>query len=433
MSLVVKNGRAFMGGKLVAADVLCDKGTIKKVGKGLKGDKAIDASGKIVLPGVIDPHVHFRVPGEEYKEDWKTGSRAAAKGGVTTVLDMPNNQPSITSPLLLDRKRDAVAGKSLVNYGFHFGATAHNLDEISDVTGVASVKVYMASSTGDLLVPDAGDLYNVFHAARVGGHLVTVHAEDNELIHTFTAEAKQACEADPIVHTKIRRNVVAAEGASLAAIVSKEVGNRIHICHISTRQELDIIRRAAGRITCEATTHHLFLEDTDMNRLKNYAKMNPPLRSHEDRMALWENRALISCWCTDHAGHTKEEKDRDYWHAPSGVPGVETLLPLHLDAVNQGLETLPEMVARMSTNPARIFRLKGRGEIREGFAADMVVVDMDAKQTITNENVVAKCGWTPYDGLQLQGVPTHTIVNGSVVFDGGFGDPAGVEAYDRGV
>ncbi|MCK4327375.1 MAG: dihydroorotase family protein [Candidatus Diapherotrites archaeon] len=429
MSLAIRNGKVFTRGRLVSTDVLCDKGRIKKIGKNLKGDKAIDASGRLVLPGVIDPHVHFRTPGEEYKEDWKTGSRAAAKGGVTTVLDMPNNKPSITTQKLLDKKRKAIAGKSLVNYGLHFGATADNMEEISDATGIASVKAHMGSSTGDLLVPDTGDLYKVFHAAKIGGHVVAVHAENNELINKFTRDAKRACEGDPIVHTRIRRNIVAGEAASLAAIISKEVGNRLHICHISTRQELDVVRMAGGRITCEATTHHLVLEDNDMRRLGNYAKMNPPLRSHEDRMALWANRKLISCWCTDHAPHTREEKERDYWHAPAGVPGVETLLPLHLDAVNKGMETLPEMVARMTTNPARIFRLEGRGELREGFAADISIVDMDAKQTITNEDVVSKCGWTPYDGLQLQGVPTHTIVNGEVVFDGEFGAAVGVEAY----
>ena len=431
MTLTITGGKVFTGGKLVETDVLCDNGKIKKIGKRLNGGDTIDATGKIVLPGVIDPHVHFRVPGGEYKEDWKTASRAAAKGGVTTVLDMPNNAPSIITQKLLDEKRKIVAGKSLVNYGFHFGATPDNMGEITDVTGVASIKVFMGASTGDLLVSDPGDIYRVFHAAKVGGHLVTVHAENDALISKFSADAKKACDADPMVHTRIRRNIVAAEEASLAAIISKEVGNRLHICHASTRQEMEIVRLAGGRITTEATTHHLFLEDTDMNRLKNYGKMNPALRSHEDRMALWDNKPLISCWCTDHAPHTKTEKERDYWHAPAGVPGIETLLPLHLDAVNKGMQSLPEMVARMCTNPARIFRLKGRGEIREGFAADMVVVAMDEKQTVTNDDIVSKCSWTPYDGMQLQGVPTHTIVNGSVVYDGAFGDAVGEEAYAK--
>ncbi len=429
MSLVIKGGRAYINGKLRDADILCDGGKIKQIGRGLKGDNVVNAAGKLVLPGVIDTHVHFRVPGAEYKEDWGTASRASAKGGVTTVLDMPNNKPSIITRKLLDEKRRMVSGKSLVNYGFHFGATPDNMEEIKNVTRVASIKVFMGSSTGDLLVSDPGDIYNVFQAAKAGGHLVTVHAENEYLIREFAREAKRAAEAEPIIHTKIRRNIVAAEEASLAAIISKEVGNRLHICHISTRQELDVIRMAGGRITAEATTHHLFLEDKDMLRLKNYGKMNPPLRSHEDRMALWQNRNLISNYITDHAPHTKKEKDKGYWHAPAGVPGIETLLPLHLDAVNRGMESIDDIVLRMAMNPARIFGIKGRGEIKEGYAADLVVADMNAKQKVRNDDIVSKCGWSPYEGMELQGLPTHTIVNGEVVYDGAFGGTAGKEVF----
>ncbi len=430
MSLLVKNGKVFTQGKLVETDVLCENGAITKISKGLTGDNVIDASGKLVLPGVIDPHVHFRVPGGEHKEDWEHASKAAAKGGVTTVLDMPNNSPSITTQKLLNKKRKIVKGKSLVNYGFHFGATATNAEEIMDVSGIASVKVFMGASTGDLLVSDPGEIYRVFHAAKIAGHLVTVHAENDSLINKFTIDAKQACEADPIVHTRVRRNIVAAEEASLAAIISKEVGNRLHICHISTRQELDIIRMSGGRISAEAMTHHLFLEDKDMFKLGNFGKMNPPLRSADDKNALWENKELIACWATDHAPHTKKEKQQGYWQAPSGVPGVETLLPLHLNAVNRGMQSLEEMVARTSTNAAHIFGLENRGEIKEGFVADLVVVDMNEKYEIKNEEIVSKCGWTPYNGWQVQGRPTQTIVNGEVAFDGSFGEPNGIEAYN---
>lgn len=428
---LVKNGRVYIGGRVVEADVLCEDGVIKKIGRGLKSNDVVDARGKLVLPGVIDPHVHFRVPGGEHKEDWEHASKAAAKGGVTTVLDMPNNTPAITTRKLLDKKRAKIRGKSLVNYGFHFGATSENIREILEVSGIASIKVFMGASTGDLLVSDPGDIYTVFQAARVAGHLVTVHAENDMLINKFAADARRSCDADPFVHTRIRRNIVAAEEASLAAIISKEVGNRLHICHISTRQELDIIRMAGGRITCEATTHHLFLEDKDMWRLRNYGKMNPPLRSHADRIALWENRSLISCWATDHAPHTRAEKERGYWDAPSGVPGVETLLPLHLNAWNKGMQTLDELVAKTSMNAARIFNLEKRGEIKEGFAADLVIVDPKTKWIIKDADMITKCGWTPYDGTEVTGAVTHTIVNGNVVYDGSFGEARGEEVYNH--
>ncbi len=437
--LLIDNARIFTPQGIVEGSILCKDGEIVKIGsfEPPEVEDTINAHGNVVLPGIIDSHVHFREPGGDHKETWETASRAAAKGGVTTVLDMPNTSPPLTTVKRLADKRAMVRGRSYVNYGFHFGATPTNAEEILLADNIASVKVYMGSTTGDLLVDDDGALYTIFKAAKQAGFLVMVHAENEALIKKLTADAKKAGHNSPSIHPRIRDNVVAAEASSRAAIISKSVGNRLHIAHISTRQELNVVRLSNGRVTCEATPHHLLLEEDALESMGNFAKMNPPLRSDADRRALWRQFANITTVATDHAPHTRSEKQKDYWEAPAGVPGVETLLPLMLNEVSRGRIELGDVVEKLCYAPARVFGLPTKGKIVEGCDADLTIIDMNLTKVIDDSSIVSKCGWSPFCGFRVRGWPVTTIVNGQIVYNkANFFEPVGKEvrfSHQKGV
>lgn len=428
MSLAIKNGRIFFDGRLIEAEILCEDGKIKKIAKRVDGDETVNARGNLVLPGVIDAHVHFRVPGMEHKEDWVTGSRSAAKGGVTTVLDMPNTLPPTTTVKLLEEKRRLVKGKSLVNYGFYFGATKDNMEEIMRAKGVPGVKLYMASTTGTLLVEDDESILRVMKAAKDSGKLIIAHAEDEFLLRESIEKAKKLDESDPLLHTKARPKQCAIKGAERACKLAKEAGNRLHVTHISTPDEVEVISKYPG-VTCDTTTSYLFLEEKDLVELGNYAKMNPPVRSHADRMALWDalQSGKVNVVDTDHAPHTREEKERGYWEAPGGVPGVQTLVPLLLNEINRGNLSLDRFIELVCENPAKIMHLEGKGFIHEGKDADFTIVDMKLEHTLRDDDIESKCGWTPYAGRRLKGWPVVTVVNGKIAWDGSFGDANGKE------
>lgn len=423
--MIIKNGRVFLG-KLVEADIECENGLIKNIAKNIRG-QGYNAQGKIVLPGVIDAHVHFRVPGGEHKEDWVTGSRSAVKGGVTTVFDMPNTSPPTTSIRTLEQKRLMVKGKSLVNYGFYFGASKDNTEDIKKVENVPGIKVYMASTTGNLLVEDDESIKKVFEAVKSIDQLAFCHAENEELLQKAIQKAKDECPRDPLVHCKSRPKQCAWEGARRACEIKKLVGNRMHITHTSTSTEVELAKACGA--TCDTTTTYLFLEEKDLEEKGNYAKMNPPVRSKSERMKLWEKlkTGQIDFVCTDHAPHTREEKEKDYWRAPAGVPGVQTLVPLLLNEVNRRNLSLKQFVALTSTNPARITRANNKGIIKKGAVADLTIVDMDLEHTFTNEEIESKCGWTPYEGRKVKGMPVATVVNGELAWSGEFGKPRGRE------
>jgi dihydroorotase len=382
-------------------------------------ERVIDATGLTVLPGAIDAHVHFRTPGGEHKEDWETGSLAALAGGVTTVLDMPNTDPPTTSRKALDDKRARVAPLARVNHGFFFGATATNVEEAAEADNVAGLKVYMGSSTGGLLVSDEDRLDHIF-AAYPGR--IAVHAEDEQIIRAGSLKHQGA--TDATVHPRIR-NVLSARRATERAIaLARRHGRELHICHMSTAEEADIVRRAADpRITCEVAPHHLVLNEKALAEMGNLAKMNPPLRSEDDNEALW--RALadgdITCVASDHAPHTLAEKAASYWEAPAGVPGVQHLLPILLDAAHWGRLTL-ERVAQVTAEwPARRFGIRGKGRIEAGYDADLTLAAMGVARRVERADVRSKCGWTPYEGMTLHGWPVTTVLAGEVVYeDGGF-------------
>lgn len=360
------------------------------------------------LPIIIDPHVHFRVPGQEYKEDWITGAQAAQSGGVGMVFDMPNNSPSIDSLERLEEKNKTIQAQLKqtdfsLQYKLYFGATANNAEEIKKLKGhplVCGVKLYMGSSTGDLLVDKDEDIRKVFQAAKQADLVVAVHAEDEEIIKANQERNKEVNNFS--VHSQIRSAEAASKAVERAINLAREVGNKLYVCHISTKAELALIKKAKKEnlsVFAEVCTHHLFFTEDDYQRLKGKVKVNPPIRNQEDIDALWQglNDGTIDALGTDHAPHTLEEKNQAVGETPSGLPGIETLLPLMLNAVNQGKISLDKLADLMHNNIVKIFNLE---EIN-----GKTIVDMDLEKEVKDQDLKTKCKWSPYSGKKLKGWP----------------------------
>ena len=373
----------------------------------------------LALPALIDPHVHFRVPGGEHKEDWLTGAQAAIAGGVTTVFDMPNTNPATTSTDLLDEKKEKIDKQLLeagipLHYGLFFGATADNLDQIRKVSPPAGgkiigIKLFMGSSTGNLLVDTLETQEKIFQLAAELGLVVAVHAEDEAKIKMNKEKFK---DNDSIkVHGLIRDRQVAAKAVAQAIEMAEFYKTKLYILHASTKEEIDLIRAAKATgitVFAETTPHHLFLDSEAYAVLGSKAQMNPPLRTPEDQRALWAGIAdgTIDCVGTDHAPHTLEEKAKPYPYSPSGVPGIETSLPLLLNAYHKGKLTLENLVAVTSTNARRIFGLPETN--------DWVIIDLNLDKEVKNENLKTKCGWSPFAGWRLKGWPVATVLDNHV-------------------
>ncbi len=440
--IVIKNSKLVLSDKIFKGGIVIKGGKITDIKRDseLPSGKALNAMGNYIIPGLIDVHVHLREPGACSKEDWSTGSMAAAAGGVTTVLDMPNNRPSTTTTELLEKKRRIAESKSIVDYGFHFGASMDNIGELKKIKDIASVKFYMSSTTGNLLIGN----YDVFlEELRVlaGRNLLsTVHAEDNKMVEYWTDKLMKTGRTDPMVYAESRPEVCAVEAAGKAISLSRVAGARLHLCHISTKKEVELLeinkkillRKILTRntsyhdkniqpLTAEATPHHLFLTKRDMKKLGNFAKTNPPLRSRRDQNALWEGirDGIIDIIATDHAPHLPESKKIDVWNSSAGVPGLETMLPLLLNEVNNGNLRINKLVHLTSENPARIFGINNKGKIERGYDADLVIIDLKKETEIRNEKLFTKCRWSPFNGWRLRGSVLKTIVRGNVVFDEG--------------
>ncbi len=420
--LVIKNGKIVLPERTISGDILIAEGKIEKIGKNLSGGIILDVKGKYVLPGLIDAHVHFREPGGSNKEDWFTGSSAAAAGGVSCVLEMPNTQPPTVTGELLNEKRK-YARRSVVDYGFHFGASTSNIDELRRVEGIASVKFYMGSTTGSLLVESDAILYEQLRVLAKRNIPATVHAESERMISYLTNKLRSTCRIDAEAYSEARPNMSAAEAANRILSLTKLAGNHTHLCHVSTKEEVDIlgIYRANAQVSSEAAPHHLFLTKKDYKELGTRAKTNPPMRSKEDQDALWKAlmNGTIDMIATDHAPHLLDSKDWGIWEAPSGVPGLETMLPLLLDAVNHDRLTLEQVARLTAENPARIFSIKNKGQIKAGYDADLTIVDMSLAKKVENDKLFTKCAWSPFAGRKLKGWPVKTIVRGNVVYDEG--------------
>lgn len=421
--LVIKNGKLVLPDKIFEGDIAIDNGKIFMIGKDLKGDKVVNAEGNYILPGLIDVHVHFREPGASSKEDWSTGSSAAASAGITTVLDMPNTQPPTTTVELLDKKRGIAASKSTVDFGFHFGASTENMDELRKVEKIASVKFYMSSTIGSLFVGNDAVLFEELKILAERNILGIFHAENREMVQHYMQRLISEGRTDPEAYSDARSNICAAEAVNKIIFLSKMAKNRLHFCHVSTKEEVDIIARNKSilPITAEACPHHLFLNKEYLRKLGSLVKTNPPLRSKEDQNALWKGiqDGTLDVIATDHAPHLMESKERDIWSASAGVPGVETMLPLLLNEVNKGNLTLNQLAKLTAENPARIFRIKDKGKIKEGYDADLVIIDLKKEKKVQNDKLFTKCGWSPFDGWKLKGWPVMTFIRGNLIFDNG--------------
>ena len=424
--LALLNGKVFAGGKLSEANIFVKGPRIAKITRssGFSAGREIDCAGLLILPGIIDSHVHFREPGYTHKEDWATGSRSAAAGGVCTVIEMPNTSPPTTTVKLLEEKRKIAKKKSIVGFRLHFGATADNAKEFLKAKDVASLKIYMGSSTGSLLVDKDEGILRAFKAAAKMKLPAMVHAEDEELVRSCTAKASASGRNDAAAHLDARPVASAVRAVERAITLAATARNRLHIAHVSSEAELAVISEAKEdglKVTCEATPHHLFLSTRDVARLGNFSKINPPLRSERDRLALLRalEWGLVDTVGSDHAPHTKEEKHESVWKAPSGVPGVQTLLPLLLNEHSKGNLSLPRIVEAASLKPARLFGLSSKGEIALGYDADFSIVDLRKEWVINDDFILSKCGWTPFHGMRVKGSVEKTVVGGRVVFEDG--------------
>ena len=419
-NLLIRNARiARPDGTTFEGDVACENGRIDRIAGSITAAarETIDAAGNLLLPGVIDPQVHFREPGNEYKEDLGSGSRAAVRGGVTSFLEMPNTAPPTTTQAALDKKLALAAQKSVANYGFFIGATPDNLEALNSVAPACGIKIFMGSSTGSLLVNRPEDLERIF---ANGTRLIAVHAEDEARINARRAQF--AGRTDPAAHSEIRDNETARLATELALTLSKKYQRRLHILHLSTREEVAMLR--AGKpawVTAEAIPNHLLLNTADYARLGTLVQMNPPIRTPADNAALWEglHDGIIDFIATDHAPHTLEEKKRAYPNTPSGMPGVETSLPLMLTAMHEGRCTLAEIQKWMCSGPAEAYRIPNKGKILEGWDADLTLVDIEHTRPVRNEETFTKVRWSPWHGRELRGWPLYTIVNGEIAFDNG--------------
>lgn len=407
MKTLFHGGFVVCPNKVEPLDILVEEGNITAIASHIphaQAETIVDASGYIVFPGCIDPHVHFRDPGNPEKEDLRTGSIAALAGGVTAFLDMPNTKPSTTTAEALAAKRASAAEKAACDYGFFIGATPENPASLPTMHNVAGVKVYVGSTTGDLLVALPEQIEAVFKHAE--GRVVAVHAEWEPRILQHTRIFRERGEDYPGIHSQIRDPQAAAMAVSLCLRLAKQYKTKLHLCHVSTRQELELIARAKDEgvdVTCEACPHHLLLNTRAYEHLGNFAKINPPLRDEIEQRYLQEalKQGLVDMLATDHAPHLIAEKQRSYWDAPSGAPGIEFFLPLMLE-LSQTLDiSLPMLAQLMSIAPAARYTIHGKGGISVGKSADFGLLQA-ANWTITADNGFrSKAAWSPYTGLTL--------------------------------
>ncbi len=418
--LLLKNARCVLPNGTRRAHVAVMDGKITAV---LGPDEALpkarevmDLDGLVLLPGIIDSQVHFREPGLTHKEDLGTGSQAAALGGVCTYLEMPNTKPATDTAERIAEKVALGKAKSHVNFGFFLGATGKNIEHIANahkMEGCCGVKIFLGSSTGDLLLYAPEKLLDVFKKAQTA---ISLHSEDEERLRERQHIRDGAKSAH--AHPDWRDVGTALNSTQKVIALAREAKKRVHVLHVTTAEEIEFLARNKDICTVEITPQHLTLAAPDCyDRLGTYAQMNPPIRDARHREALWG--AVVSGVAdvigSDHAPHTREEKDKGYPQAPSGMPGVQTILPIMLDAVHRRKITLERMVELLSSGPAKLFNLAGKGIIAQGMDADFTVVDTEAQFTIKNEDQASRVGWTPFDGMKVQGRPMMTIVGGQLV------------------
>ena len=429
---LVNEGKTFVASVFVSdgkiAKIVCDNQVPEPVKEPVSSVQVIDGTGKYLIPGIIDEHVHFREPGLTHKADIYTESRAAVAGGVTSFMDMPNTNPQTTTQELLQQKFDLAAEKSLANFSFYLGATNDNLAEVikTDPKTVCGIKLFMGSSTGNMLVDKNEVLVRLF---RESPCLIAAHCEDEQIIHANTVCSKDLASKGEVVldagiHPFIRTAEACYRSSSKAVDMAEKFGGRLHVLHISTKAELGLFKNNIPlkdkKITAETCPHYLWFDDRDYEEKSFAIKCNPAIKSHRDKEALLQalRDGLIDTIGTDHAPHLLGEKmTDDYFTSKSGFPSVQHSLDIMVNVM--GKERLPLLVTLMCHNPAILYRIDRRGYIREGYHADLALVDLDTTKEIRNAGEYSKCGWTPYDGLQTHCTVTHTFVNGNLVFENG--------------
>lgn len=398
-------------------DILIIDGRISKVDWSLSDSAEFELKGKglTLLPGAIDTHVHFREPGPTHKEDLASGSRAAASGGVTTFFDMPNNAPNCTTIDAMTDKKARAAKSCVTNYNFYIGATVDNLDVLNSVENVPAIKVFMASSTGNLLVDKHDDIERIF---ATGSRLIALHSEDEDMINEGYETYSES--SDVSDHTRRRCPEAALKATQFVVEMANKYKRRAHILHLGTEEEVRFLsKQPSPYVTAEVCIQNLLLTAPEIyNQIGTFAQMNPPIREKHHQEALWLalQSGLISQIVTDHAPHLIAEKALPFGQSPCGLPGVETVVPLTLNAVNQGRLSLEHAVRLLSSNAARNFRIQNKGAIAPGYDADFMLVDMKGRKTIRNQDQFTKCGWSAFDGWDIQGVPLMTFVNGQMVY-----------------
>lgn len=401
-------------------DVLIEDGIILGIDppQGAQVDETIQANDLILMPGVIDDQVHFREPGLTHKEDLHTATRACAKGGVTSFLEMPNTRPNTTSCERLSEKLETASGKCLVNYGFYIGATPHNLDELKAATRTPGIKIFIGSSTGDLLVDEQSALERIFAETTLP---ICAHCEDEATVRANSQRLNGGTSHED--HSRIRDEAAAVIATKRTLELARRHKHRFHLLHVSTAAEAELLRYPQGLITAEVCPHHLYFNTDDYERLGSLIQVNPSIKTVADNEGLWQalKDGRIQVIATDHAPHTLEEKRQPYPQSPSGMPAVENSLAFMLECVNAGICSIESVVHWMCDAPARVWDLVNKGRIAEGYDADLVLIDLTKKQTIRNENQQTKCRWSAWDGITFQGWPVRTLVHGQTVFcDGKF-------------
>jgi len=429
LDLIIKNGTCYLDGKLQKIDIGVIKDKITQLGN-LNSEKSkdlFDAENLLVLPGCIDTQVHFREPGSTDAEDLHTGSRAAVVGGITGVFEMPNTNPPTSNKKEFQNKLNLAKNRMYCNYAFYFGATPNNHEELADLKnleGCCGVKLFAGSSTGTLLVDKEKDIEKVFENTS---KIVSVHSEDEEILNL----RKKLREKGNVLSHQLWRNEESAISSTRKIVkIAKRLNKKAHILHVTTKEEVDFLSQNKGNITFEITPQHLTLISPECyQKLGTFAQMNPPLRdkSHYDRLWYAVRNNYNDTIGSDHAPHLKENKQKEYPDSPSGMPGVQTLLPVMLNHVNEGKLKLEQLVSLLCENPSKIFDIQNKGYIKKDFDADFTIIDLNKVIEIKNEKIESKCGWSPFDGYKFKGTPVATIINGEIKMKNGklLGDPSG--------
>lgn len=414
-SLLIRNGTVIFPRGRATSNILVESGRIASIDAAhhTTADEVIDATGMVLFPGLIDDQVHFREPGLTHKEDLATASRACAAGGVTSFLEMPNTKPPATNQALIEEKYALAASKSVVNYGFYIGATCENVEALQHASGVPGIKIFIGSSTGDLLVDDQDSLERIFAETKLP---ICAHCEDESTVRANFARLEPNLTV--AMHSQVRDERAAVIATRRALDLAKRYRHRFHVLHVSTAAEIPLVRDHQNLITAELCPHHWCFNVDDYERLGTLIQMNPSIKTKHDNVALWQ--ALldgdIQVIATDHAPHTLEEKKQPYPKSPSGLPAVENYFALLLDRASRGLCTWEQIAHWTSDAPARVWGIVGKGRIEVGYDADLVLVDPNQRRTIENEKQFTKSKWSPWAGETLQGWPIQVWVAGRSVY-----------------